>query len=492
MDLGLHFMTREEAVVIFVDMDPSILLTDHALPYPLGAPVQIGGSSSSKVTDGSVEGAGTLGRMESAFKLPKARIDVIRLALSSFLHQKWCALSNSPKSLWFSLYAVRDDIIELLPPTRGEPTAIDATVKRHIRADAEPTALATAPCGSFPFCSVADVLQRTEEMLTSAGVEEVRYGGGDVSRRNSQDAGTGALKTPLLPQTAEPRKLMLIQGIVLLNRDSALPTSAPPTDAVGCELLGTGLVVRRFLDVIPLGSKHRPSPLLRGARDCHTTGVSHTETPKKGKEAPIPSKQTMVVECPCNIIDLVSFTGVSNRGLALGCALTKLLTPHIEGSFNFFSAQPLRRVNIALISKEIRRERQQQQQQQQQLEASARKGTSAPLEAKPEVRVERLPLDVKGKKSLTEIETGAPSQRPTTGDASCEVGSSLSLMTGTASSSPVREVVGNERENSDSLMLQLFPGVAVKEAPRVTSSSSFSPPYVRGVLLGQNLKERKP
>ncbi|EKG08766.1 hypothetical protein TCSYLVIO_000079 [Trypanosoma cruzi] len=486
MDLGLHLMTREEAVVIFVDMDPSILLTDHALPYPLGAPVQIGSSSSSsKVTDGSVEGAGTLGRMESAFKPPKARIDVIRLALSSFLHQKWCALSNSPKSLWFSLYAVRDDIIELLPPTRGEPTAIDATVKRHIRADAEPTALATAPCGSFPFCSVADVLQRTEEMLTSAGGEEVRYGGGDVCRRNSQDAGADALKTPLLPQTAGPRKLMLIQGIVLLNRDSALPTSAPPPDAVGCELLGTGLVVRRFLDVIPLGSKHRPSPLLRGARDCHTTGVSHTETPKKDKDAPIPSKQTMVVECPCNIIDLVSFTGVSNRGLALGCALTKLLTPHIEGSFNFFSAQPLRRVNIALVSKEIRRER-------QQLEASARKSTSAPLEAKAEVRVERLPLDVKGKKSLTEIKTGAPPQRPTTGDTSCEVGSSLSLMTGTASSSPVREVVGNERENSDSLMLQLFPAVAVKEVPRVTSSSSFSPPYVRGVLLGQNLKERKP
>ncbi|RNF14506.1 hypothetical protein TcG_07624 [Trypanosoma cruzi] len=486
MDLGLHLMTREEAVVIFVDMDPSILLTDHALPYPLGAPVQIGSSSSSsKVTDGSVEGAGTLGRMESAFKPPKARIDVIRLALSSFLHQKWCALSNSPKSLWFSLYAVRDDIIELLPPTRGEPTAIDATVKRHIRADAEPTALATAPCGSFPFCSVADVLQRTEEMLTSAGGEEVRYGGGDVCRRNSQDAGADALKTPLLPQTAGPRKLMLIQGIVLLNRDSALPTSAPPPDAVGCELLGTGLVVRRFLDVIPLGSKHRPSPLLRGARDCHTTGVSHTETPKKDKDAPIPSKQTMVVECPCNIIDLVSFTGVSNRGLALGCALTKLLTPHIEGSFNFFSAQPLRRVNIALVSKEIRRER-------QQLEASARKSTSAPLEAKAEVRVERLPLDVKGKKSLTEIKTGAPPQRPTTGDASCEVGSSLSLMTGTASSSPVREVVGNERENSDSLMPQLFPAVAVKEVPRVTSSSSFSPPYVRGVLLGQNLKERKP
>ncbi|EKF26937.1 hypothetical protein MOQ_009351 [Trypanosoma cruzi marinkellei] len=488
MDLGLHLMTREEAVVIFVDMDPSILLTDHALPYPLGAPDQIGGSSSSNVTVGSVEGADTLGKMESAFKPPKARIDVIRLALSSFLHQKCCTLSNRATSLWFSLYAVRDDIIELLPPTRGEPTAIDATIKRHIRADADPTALATAPCGVFPFFSVAEVLQRTEEMLTSAGGEEVKGGGGEISKRNPQDGGGCALTTPLLPQTAEPRKLMLIQGVVLLNRDSALPTSAAPPDAVGCELPGTGLVVRRFLDIIPLGGKRRPSPLLRGARDCHTAGVSHTETPKRSKVAPIPLKQR-VVECPCNIIDLVSFTGVSNRGLALGCALTKLLTPHIEGSFKFISAQPLRRVNLALAFKELRRERQ----QQHQLEASVRKGTSAPLGAKAEVPVERLPMDVKGVKPLAEVKTEAPPQRPPPGDASCNVAHSPSLITGTASSSPVREVVGTERRNSDSLMPQLFSGVAVKEVPRATSSlSSSSPSYVRGVLLERNLKGKKP
>ncbi|RNF23157.1 uncharacterized protein Tco025E_02957 [Trypanosoma conorhini] len=476
MDFDLHLMQREEAVVIFLDMDPSITRTDHALPYPLDAPNHVPGTSGgNSCPNGPAEGAGTLTANASAFVPPQTRLDVIRLALRSFILQKQRAASNAAASLWFSLYLVGNNVVEVLPPTRGDSAAIDAAVNRHIRETAEPAAWKTAPRKPFPFHAAAEMLRHTEEILLSRDNKLVaKRREGETSSTSTHNAvASASASASAAPQATKRRRLMLIQGLLLLNRDSDLPAAAMPSAVAAEETATTDLLVRRFLDIIPLGKLRRLPPAATRVRERRRGDGSASLAPHAG------------LGCPCNIVDPVRITGVPHRGLALGCALTRLLAPHVGESASLLSAQPLCRVNLALSSTNTQTREAHQPCPE---EVSVQQGSPPQVQAGVEPPKQGISLGVKEKSPSPAVTPGAPLQRPSVGEAPCAASGTPLLMKGTVRPHQERAPVGKGSTTADSQNPPPLEGVVLGRVPRVQSPSSSR---VHDAALNRRRREQR-
>ncbi|KEG11071.1 hypothetical protein DQ04_03011040 [Trypanosoma grayi] len=518
MDFYFHLINRRDVVVIFVDMDSSIFLTDYALPHPLGPPGDDDGNTIKN--DTSIQSVGLGGeeavdaatppKKNDVFTPARTRYEVIWQALRSFILQKQRVSPNASTSLWFALYTILDEVTEVLPPTSGDSGAIESAIKSFVRANADMAARRTRSSEPFPFRSVATVLRRIEESFAELGSGP--SGSTDMATGSAMESKSGPSFAAGSPHVANKRTLTAIQGIVLLNRDSAPPSSQIPPDAVDGELLGTGAIIRRCIDIIPLGNLRHPLPLVKMMKERAGTNSRYGEAANSSRD-PIAAKAT-AVDCPCTSLDLESFTGISHRGLAVGCALTKLIGPHNHKNEDFFYAQPICRVNLPVPVKAPSRQQQQQQpatpkqqQLQQQQEPHKQRqqpqlddgaswpGIPLPTKAKAETPTRRTSLDTTPsasvKTTVTPVATSEPlaqSSRPPMWPVTRESNGSLNSLCGAVYTGRTR-TTGKPEAASTSSKNSSLSGVA---AGNLTAPSSAPPSScIRGVIIERHLAEGK-
>ncbi|ORC89231.1 uncharacterized protein TM35_000132350 [Trypanosoma theileri] len=383
VDFSNH-INRRDVVVIFVDMDPSIFLTDIALPQPLASPRRQGGGvnstmNSTLLNDSASEISETskIGTKGSRFTTPQTRNDVIWQALYAFVIQKLRSSPNTTVSPWISIYAVYNDVIQLLEPTCGNFKAIETVIKRQME-NVEKNIMQgnNKSLGPFPFNAVSHALQQIEELFNTFDKQRRRRGssnsnsntGGDTSRRGSNSGVVESFHNiGLKPESKKPRTLTVIQGILLLNRDSApcnLRTFSNYNNynnnniVVDSKALGNGSIPLCHLDIIPVSGAilpQLPSSRLTTDRVNPASRRSSTTTNTTNTTTTTTIPDSLKIDCSCSLVELREFTGISHPGLAIGCALTKLLQPHILRGEDFFY-RPIHRVTLSIPAKTARQQ----------------------------------------------------------------------------------------------------------------------------------------
>ncbi|XQJ27122.1 hypothetical protein NXY56_003112 [Leishmania guyanensis] len=353
-----HLLSRREVIALFLDFDDATVnLTDMALPAPPQALASSGGVAA------------------SAYLPPFTRLDVVREALVAFVCVKLRSVPSTAL-LTFGLYVVRADsakaegqdngevaVEELLAPgPAGEAgsCAVQAAIK-----DLDPSVWGPSNGDQSSFASsspmvytgVMRCLKRLLEEAEQAQQQSPDQAAMRMSKSasvaafaKSSSAGTKGTRASLTsswspaplstslarrgpPATAtagNPEACAVVHGIVLRSR--LTPPVPPSSYAQGkasttlCNTDGTTTTTtpRCWLDIVSL------APLGNGP----PTELSCFSNTSSSVAAAVPYEHTPLLftelnandSCTCALLDPVELTGISHRGLALGPALTRLIS----------------------------------------------------------------------------------------------------------------------------------------------------------------------
>ncbi|KAI5688501.1 hypothetical protein MNV84_03973 [Leishmania braziliensis] len=353
-----HLLSRREVIALFSDFDDATVnLTDMALPAPPQALASSGGVAA------------------SAYLPPFTRLDVVREALVAFVCVKLRSVPSTAL-LTFGLYVVRADsakaegqdngeveVEELLTPgPAGEAggCAVQAAIK-----DLDPSVWGPSNSDQSSFASsspmvytgVMRCLKRLLEEAEQAQQQPPDQAAMRMSKSasvaafaKSSSAGTKGTRASLSsswspaplstslarrgpPATAtagNPEACAVVHGIVLRSR--LTPPAPPSSYAQGkasttlCNTDGTTTITtpRCWLDIVSL------APLGNGP----PTELSCFSNTSSSVAAAVPYEHTPLLftelnandSCTCALLDPVELTGISHRGLALGPALTRLIS----------------------------------------------------------------------------------------------------------------------------------------------------------------------
>lgn len=338
MEFRNHLFHRREVVVLFLDMDESLRKTDIDLR--------------SNITSPSLNGENDLKQQQR--RPPYTRYDVMREAVASFVFQKMKTTPN-PAQLFFALYGVREDgtIEEWLPVVPSSSGNVEAVLRQ--RADACWSDIQRSPqeIGNGS-CSTSGCGEQSNSATQSGGAPSKGFPFGEISHQLQRilDNFARKLKTSKAKGSSpHAAPYLVVHGIVLLSRSTTPPISGNATESTSylAKVLNNGTAAYGdcWLDVVCLSPLRQPATALRTVQQ--RADINNSSVPRRGSDPVNDIKAAAsaeeVVCCSCTILDPVSFTGISHRGLAVGATLTKLMCLHEHGVESYLQ-RPLFQISL--------------------------------------------------------------------------------------------------------------------------------------------------
>lgn len=324
MDLRTHLFNRRELVAIFIDVAPSMLLTDLALPIPAAAAGFRAANTANTNTHSrtNMSSSGT-----DVYTPPTTRFEVVRASVRSFVMQKERAAAH-PQKVSFALFAVvADGLVELLPPTQAGSPLVEAALRKYLGRDSAATfhkLLGENSGGGGSGGGHDDDSGNRKSTIRSSGpVTTVNGSSSSTAERPFPFPAVSTVLKSLEAGSAMPERqgdadrprhpemdFLCVQGIALVSR--SLPSASasavnrgPKGSSLSSAPAGTTTLGRSsdvWLDLVSI------TPLTA------TTAATTAATAVAG-----------LMDIPCTVITPVEFTGITHPGLAIGPALTALI-----------------------------------------------------------------------------------------------------------------------------------------------------------------------